>query len=213
MQHLLHSTIFLSLFYVFYWLLLRRETYYALNRWLLVGIILISIGLPYIKIPQTWSINASNIEVITAHITTRTNANSFNTSSKDPIEIDIKENTSVESFTSIEILWYFYMAGVLIFSIAFLIQLGLLFYKKRQLEYIQDGNCKIYELTGNKPPFSFYNWVFINPSLYDNETYEQIIAHEKIHILETHFIDKLIAELVLVQSIYVAFTQGNRKQS
>ena len=198
MPYIIHSSIFLSVFFIFYWLLLRRETFYKLNRWLLVGIILISIALPFIKIPQTWSINSNNIEGITGQIINKAEVYSLDKSKNESKEIAINEKSGLTSLTIIEIAWYIYMIGIVIFSVAFLIQLGLLFHRKRKLEYIQDGNCKIYELTGNKPPFSFYKWVFINPTLYENKTYEQIITHEKIHISEAHFIDKLIAELGII---------------
>ncbi len=198
MPYIIHSSIFLSVFFIFYWLLLRRETFYKLNRWLLVGIILISITLPFIKIPQAWSINSNNIEVITEQIINNTKVYALNTLRNESKEITIDEKSGLTSLTIIEIVWYIYMIGIVIFSVTFLIQLSSLFHRKRKLEYIQDGNCKIFELTGNKPPFSFYKWVFINPALYDNKTYEQIITHEKIHISEAHFIDKLIAELGII---------------
>ena len=37
-----------------------------------------------------------------------------------------------------------------------------------------------------------------NPASYDYDTYEQIIAHEKIHANKLHTIDLLLAEIAVV---------------
>src|SRR5262245_18052748 len=49
----------------FYKLLLQKETFYKLNRWVLIICLLISFGLPLIPMPQQWSFRkAKEITVV-----------------------------------------------------------------------------------------------------------------------------------------------------
>ncbi len=91
-----------------------------------------------------------------------------------------------------------YFLGVVVFTIAFLIQLLIVLRKRRGLEFIKDDGATIYEMKDDTPPFSFGNWIFINPTKYDGETFEQILAHEKLHVNQGHTLDKLLAELVVI---------------
>ena len=47
-------------------------------------------------------------------------------------------------------------------------------------------------------PFSFFNVVFIDIQMYSERELSNIIAHEKVHIQERHWIDLLIIELLTV---------------
>ena len=47
-------------------------------------------------------------------------------------------------------------------------------------------------------PFSFFNCVIINTNEYSKEELSNIIAHEKVHIQERHWVDLLIIELLTV---------------
>jgi hypothetical protein len=48
----------------------------------------------------------------------------------------------------------------------------------------------------HKKPFSFFNLLFLNRAYVTEEQQEQIIAHEKVHMLQYHSIDIILAELV-----------------
>ncbi|WP_241780985.1 M56 family metallopeptidase [Cochleicola gelatinilyticus] len=173
-----------------------------MNRIILLGIIIASTTLPFLRVPQQLSINKELSNKVTL-FNWKSDANSI-------VTVPTKENREETEATSLipendtttyslsQILWYAYFGGIALFFIGFLIQFLLLLYKKSRLESIKDGAIKIYELTDNSPPFSFYKWIFINPTLYNNDTYEQIIAHEKVHINQYHSIDMLIAELGII---------------
>ncbi|WP_299534624.1 DUF4097 family beta strand repeat-containing protein [Ulvibacterium sp.] len=105
-----------------------------------------------------------------------------------------------------------YLAGVLVFLSSFLVQLVVLRLKSSRLEFIRDGNYRIYELQRESPPFSFFRNIYINPSLYDYDTYEQIVLHEKLHVDQKHYLDKLLGELLLVLFWFNPFVWGIRNQ-
>lgn len=53
--YILHVTIIIAVCFIFYKLLLQKETFFRLNRWTLLLCLLISFGLPLLPIPQQWS--------------------------------------------------------------------------------------------------------------------------------------------------------------
>ncbi|MEO0734273.1 MAG: M56 family peptidase, partial [Bacteroidota bacterium] len=59
MSYLLHVSLLLGGLYLFYWLLLRRETFFRLNRWLLLGSLVLALALPLLKVPPQWSLRAT----------------------------------------------------------------------------------------------------------------------------------------------------------
>ncbi len=232
--YIIHASILLAFSFLAYWLLLRKETFYKINRLFLVSALVLSVGLPLIQMPQSLSFRKPLvIEVENTNILSGNNKepnelsiavlrDSENTSSYENLdELIIQETQSVESGNSLlstfsewktgEILWLIYLIGTSIFILTFLIQFILLFFKKSKLEYIQDGAFKIYELKENSAPFSFLKWIFINPSLYDFDTYNNIIEHEKIHVSQAHYLDKLIAELAVITFWFNPFVWLHRK--
>ncbi len=63
---------------------------------------------------------------------------------------------------------------------------------------IRDGGCVIVNTVHHEAPCSFFRYIFIYPAAYDYDTYEQIIAHEKIHARLLHTLDLLLAELAVL---------------
>ncbi|MFK8103947.1 MAG: M56 family metallopeptidase [Saprospiraceae bacterium] len=223
MEYLLHASILLIGCYVFYWILLRKETFFKLNRFFLLGVLIISLGLPLISIPPSLSLRQNFAKEETTRFTETEEIASYDLSSSKEVStaIDVPAANSTttapmrisfwQRWDIAKILWMVYLAGVIVFVLTFLIQLVILFVKKKNLAYIQDGSYRIYELTNDNPPYSFLHWIFINPSLYDFDTYQQIIDHEKIHVSQSHFIDKMVAEFVLIVFWFNPFVWLYRK--
>lgn len=86
-----------------------------------------------------------------------------------------------------------YLIGVVFFLFR------LLFLSKWLWKTIRQNNHKSFEgydiIFVNKeiPPFSFLKYIFINKETSKHHEYEQIIAHERIHVRQRHTIDLLIA--------------------
>jgi hypothetical protein len=171
--------------------------------------------LPFIIVPQQFSLQTNSIQftspvpsapVVTDHFTVRPQ--------KAVTPIISQANVPKEWPMQRIIKWIFaaYWCGVIIFAVNFLLQiitLLLMVYKK---PVIKDGIYRIVELTGDKAPCSFGNYIFINPSKYDWETYNQILMHEKVHIQQRHSIDLIMAELMLVMQWFNPFAWLYRKQ-
>lgn len=218
--YILHVSILLAGCYAFYWLLLRHETFFQLNRSVLLACLVIPLLLPLVSIPASWSLgffqngnttfNNSSTYISSNERTEKSTSEktkievnpisetASNTSAALPEKHSEKELTIHTKMSIDEVLTYLYFSGVIIFSLAFFIQLILILAKVTSLQSIKDGKYRIVELVKDEAPYSFWNIIFINPTKYDAETYEQILAHEKIHIDQTHFADKLLVELILI---------------
>lgn len=106
---------------------------------------------------------------------------------------------------------WIYLIGLGIFLINFLVQFGILMYYRIKYPTLKDGRMTIVEMPGDKAPFSFLNMIYINPTKYDYDTYEQILAHEKIHITKWHSADIFLSELALIFQWFNPFAWYYRK--
>jgi len=55
--YLLHVTLLMAVCLLFYKLLLQTETFYPLNRWILLGCLAVSFLLPLIPVPGQWLVS------------------------------------------------------------------------------------------------------------------------------------------------------------
>jgi hypothetical protein len=216
--YILYTALLLTICFCFYQLLLQRETFYRLNRFILIGSLVLSFILPFVQIPQTWSfqkqrevntpiVNATNIAVPSAlPLPAQTSQN----------EVASAINNNNEKMLSsqkhpLQWLLLLYWIGVVIFAVNFLLQLAFLFYQRFTRPVICDGNLRIVEIKGNKAPCSFGQWIFINPEKYDYDTYTQILDHEKVHSRGYHSVDIVLSELAVVFQWFNPFCWLYRK--
>ena len=228
--YILHVSILIAGCYIFYWLLLRKETFFKLNRGVLIACLLIPMVLPLVTIPASWALQIFPTQQISHNTPTSFAKKELKDSTMPIQQTEIREvetpiplepthsNKTIETGTSPLIsmsvgqqLFYLYWIGVIVFAIAFLIQLVLILAKIASLNSMQDGKYKIVELVKDEAPYSFWNTIFINPAKYDSETYEQILAHEKIHIDQTHYVDMLLVELAVIAFWFNPFVWLFRK--
>jgi beta-lactamase regulating signal transducer with metallopeptidase domain len=212
--YILYSAIILSASLLFYKLLLQKETFFHLNRYVLLICMLLAFVLPLIPVPQQFSFRKITPEKeITIAKTPVENAKTTVIKEEAPQSPTVVEQT--QQFINVDLilkcLVYLYWFGVLIFGFNFLMQAVILFYRAYTGMSIQDGKFRIVEITGDKAPCSFANNIFINPEKYEWETYNQILLHEKIHIEQKHTIDLLLAEIVLIFQWFNPFAWQWRK--
>jgi hypothetical protein len=55
------------------------------------------------------------------------------------------------------------------------------------------------------PPFSFFRFLVINPTKYNEDELQRIIVHEKVHINQHHYLDILLGEILRVLLWYNPF--------
>jgi hypothetical protein len=214
MPYILHVALILAGCLVFYKLLLQKETFFRLNRWILLCCLVISFGLPFVQVPQQWSFRQANTAVEPLTVTTTDYDQPVPTvqESVQHPPATVVQSASINWHTIIKWTGWLYWFGVMAFAVNFLLQVVALLYRSYTLPVIKDGRFRIVELSGDKAPCSFGNNIFINPEKYDWDTYNQIILHEKEHIRQGHTLDLLIAELVLIVQWFNPFAWLYRKE-
>jgi hypothetical protein len=112
----------------------------------------------------------------------------------------------------LQLLSYIYLIGLLVFGLKFILQILLLCYRSFTCPVNRDGRFRIVQTRGDRGPCTFANTIFINPALYDPETFQQILVHEKIHVSGGHTLDILLAELAVVFQWFNPFVWLYRRE-
>jgi hypothetical protein len=209
----------------FYKLLLQKETFYKLNRYVLVACILVAFALPLLPVPQQWSLRKAGSAATQTSIpagkqqvntrpgnTTLANTTPSNTVNTPQNTVNTAAGEPFTLSKALTWLMYLYWFGVIVFALNFLAHMAVLLYRSYTRPVIIDGKFRIVEVSGDKAPCSFANNIFINPEKYDWETYNQILLHEKVHIMQGHTLDILLAEIVLVFQGFNPFAWIYRKE-
>ena len=237
LPYIVNVALILATCLVFYKLLLRRETFYKVNRYMLITCLAISFALPLLQVPAEFSLRknreTSDVKRETSNVnqsavgsqqsaindkqpvtTTQqpTTNNQPITDSPQPVPVKEPQTLNFKPQTFLSWLFWFYWFGAAVFAISFLFQVVLLLWRAYRNPVIIDGKYRIVEVSGDKAPCSFGNNIFINPEKYEWDTYNQILLHEKIHIEEKHTIDIVLAELVLIFQWFNPFAWVYRRE-
>ncbi|NRB49754.1 MAG: M56 family metallopeptidase [Saprospiraceae bacterium] len=210
-MYLLKVNIVLATLFGAYWLLLRNERFFQLNRLILLGIVLLSLLMPILpqwqgapsnnQLVQRLSQNIADISPFEALAPQESSATSDNKQKVDKKAEQLPLDTSATTALSIDWLglarWaYLGILGILFFS--FLFQLIKLFAIQYERDHIPDDGFVRVQHDRDIPPFSFFKLLVINPRQYDDQKLEQIIKHERIHIKQWHTLDILLLELMSI---------------
>lgn len=181
------GSICLLLFYMIYWLALRKETFFNLNRYYLVFSLLISVLLPLFPLHYT---------VLIKQIATPNLYNTIQEGYQPLQESSQIESNPINYFNHIA-LWIYFSGFTITFIRLTKQTLGLL-YLVLTHNRIKYSNHQLLENNKYDLPFSFFNIIFLNPNIHKKEDLPDILEHEIVHIREKHWLDLLIIELLTV---------------
>ena len=199
--HLLYTSLSLSVFYLIFWLFLRKSTHFTLNRAYLVLSMVLSITLPLVNVPQLgFYRNVDKVTLIPDETISRN-------SSKVVPQVDLNVNgetkkettpdiTSAIGFTSL--FFWLYSTGLALMLSRLLMMVSSLWslYRSARFKTLPDGTRLV--ITHKiKAPSSFFNLLFIPESGISDNDIHSIIAHEQVHIWQYHSLDILLAELTV----------------
>lgn len=185
----------LTMLYLPYMLLLRRESFFRFNRIVLLGILLLSLVLPLCNIP--WMsldhkpvVQAAQLQMlelgIPVHVLPEVQVVANN--------MAVNENLRFSVFMLVSVI---YIMGMIVLLAMRLWQITRLQYGLKQGALWQDdkqGVC-IYCHSGDVAPFSWMRNIVINEKDYD-EAGREIILHEMGHIHNRHSWDVVLLTLV-----------------
>jgi bla regulator protein blaR1 len=185
-NYLLKSVAILSIFYVVYYLFLRKDTLFTAKRHYLLSGILASLFLPFLEFTKTIYKEVTYVESI-----------SF--SEAIPTTAQVAGHTQ-EAFI---INWWqlaliVYAFGVLIMGGRLLIQIHSLYKLIRTHPSEKIEGFHFIKVDRSVSPFSFFKYIVYNPSLHTKEELQMILKHEQIHVSQWHSIDIIVANVVRI---------------
>ncbi len=183
--YILKSSVCLAAFYLFYRLLLSRETFHRFNRIALLGVIILSVAIPFIRImtdePVAIQRPLQNLEYLLQMAQMQT---------------EIQVQTS-QSFW-LPLLFVVYLVGCVFFFVRFLystiricrmIGMG-------EKQMLPDGS-KLVVTDETVCPFSWMGYIVISQKDME-ESGEEILTHEMAHIRARHSVDMLICSFCVI---------------
>lgn len=178
------ASISFTLFFMLYWIFLRELTHFKVNRFFLLTSLLASVFIAAFPIHYEPVIPLSETLELRPLIRGIENGKTIPTA----------ENSL--SWSAVQI--FIYGVGVLVFVLRLIIQTAKILLVIYRSEAKKVDNCYLHENKSYTLPFSFFNHIFINPDIHKQVGLDDILAHEKVHIREHHWIDLLFIELLTV---------------
>lgn len=179
--YLLKSGLALLMFYGVYWFFLRKETFFSLNRSVLLGSVVMSLILPFFRIENLFTLSSTpsipsffmdfSDDVITA--------------SSSRGRMDFKS-----LITIIALVVYF--SGVIFLSMRLVYQMIRLFRLSKKYPIAKRDGMELVYVDEEIAPCSFFKNIFINRSTQTEEELGKIILHESAHVKNMHFIDLIL---------------------
>ncbi|WP_286968612.1 M56 family metallopeptidase [Flavobacterium sp. UBA4854] len=204
---ILKSSGLLAMFYFAYIFLLRKETFFNSSRWFLIAGLITSVILPFVVYTKVIWVEAPPAPTPDPIITTTTtDVKNIPVSNSNVAAYQAHyspTNVSVIEEENFEINWSLVLAVVYGMGfLAFMIKFALDFYslnsvlKGKKIE--QQEDFKFIDVNENIAPFSYFDYIVYNSSLYTTAELESILEHEKVHSDQKHTIDVLISRIFCI---------------
>ena len=165
-----------TLFYCSYYFLLRKETFFNSNRWFLLAGLITSAILPFVFYTKVIWVNPTPLSSLSYA--------SINSAQIEKEVFQIDWNLVLIAIYSIG-----FLALLIKFAFDFYSLNSVL--KGKQIK--QQADFKFVDINENIAPFSYFEYIVYNSSMYTASELESIIEHEKVHSDQNHTMDVLIS--------------------
>lgn len=182
--YLLKVSALMSVFYLAYFLFLRKETFFNSNRWFLLAGLITSLVLPFITYTKIVWVDPTPI------------TDNYSTVSQLTNSVPAQE-------PAFEINWFqvvlvLYGIGISIFLIKFLIDCFAIKQLIEKPKAIKRSDFYLIDTEKVQSPFSFFNYIVYNSSVLKEDELENILHHEKVHSAQKHSLDMLVAQIFCI---------------
>lgn len=186
LQYVLDCTLIWLVFYLVYYLLLRKETFFQLNRIFLVGGVLTGLLLPFIRyVPAQIYLDPDSTLVYPISKAVDLSYLSFEAESETGISY------------SLYLIYIIYLAGVFFFLGKMISGFWKIYRLYRSGKKTKYPAFVFVETAFQHLPFSFFKWIFWSKGLtFEKIDQTKILAHELVHVKEKHSLDILIIEFL-----------------
>ena len=184
-MYLLKLNIALILLFSFYKLMFTGDTFFSWRPATLIGMYFVAMMLPVMDL-SAWLSNSEGMTSI---------ANEYATVVLPTVSTSSKDG-GVLPWELVVLIVYGVVTCVLLLRFLWQLFSIILLKNNSQTSYIYD--TEVYVLTNDEGPFSFFNWIFINPERHMSDEIEEIMMHELTHCQQLHSIEIIFSELFCV---------------
>jgi len=185
LSYLLEVNVYMVLFYSAYYLLLRRETHYQLNRVYLLASSLLAFVIPLLQVGilkhptlQPLSALSQNVMVVT-----------------NPSVNPLLPTEQLKGWAPADYCLLMYLVIAVVLTLLFIVKIYQLIKLSHKGTVVKKGTTHIIELDDDDHAFSFFSYLFISKKLSLSTT---IIQHELVHIRQKHSLDIIYIELLKI---------------
>lgn len=189
-SYIIKSSGILLLLYGYYWLFLRKQTFFTINRFYLLISLILGMILPFISIEITnpiFTAGKFHPALYVEHIFS---------------EVHTSANDTTTPITPQKLYSYawaaLYLAGALFFLVRYSVALAQIVWLIRRNPKKSVRGIHIVKLKEQQPLFSFLNYLFIYRLPASKEDRRRMFEHEKKHIQQRHSLDLLFVELACI---------------
>lgn len=176
MEYLIEASLVWTVAFAFYWFVLRKHTFFTLNRHYLLSSILLGFVLP---------IAGDHLSSMNNDVLYEYKASVLQVSAATASQVD---------HTSIWVWIYVGITSVMLLRLCYgIFSIARLYVRGEKTTWKK--YC-IIRSTEPIQPFSFFHYVFINDMNDEAEMKEMILKHESIHIDQYHSVDVLLVSIV-----------------
>ena len=194
LQYIIQAVLFQLGFLLMYELLLKKETFFNINRLYLLLTPLVSLLLPLLKIESLSTlVPADSISEISQVLLPEVYIGG------QPENIRQLPAVNVVQEQGLQINWWLvtYVAGVVLSLILLLKKYQNLNHLFRFRRISEDKELRIIEVPNSKIACTFYKTVFLGDKLSEAEK-QQILSHELVHVKQKHSLDLVFFEALKI---------------
>jgi TonB family protein len=183
MTYFLEVNLALAAFYLFFRLLLHKDTFFKQKRVAFLITYLFTLAFPFVDL-MSWLGHQQPIILLVQTLDTTLP------------EIVITPETT--SFNLFELLVWGYGLVAVFLLLRFSRQLIILARLLMRSDRVNHHGVEVVNLPAGQAPFSFMRWIFVNTDSCSSRDLDEIIGHEQAHINQHHSLDVMLAELICI---------------
>ncbi len=184
-MYLLKLNLALIVLFGFYKLMFSGDTFFALRRATLIGMCLVAMLVPGLNCSYWINKSVGMVSMANEYAAIVLPAVTITPGGGGAIGW---ETTAMTIYTMVACL----------FLLRFFWQLVSIVRLRNKCRTTDINGTKVYLLESNEGPFSFFNWIFINPTKHNRQETDEIMTHELAHCRQLHSVDILFTELFAI---------------
>ncbi len=165
--YLVKVNIALILLYGFYQMFCAKDTFFGWRRGILLGIYAIAFLVPLMP-TANWLMTAE---------TTQGMALTY----RQVVLPELTVGAEKTELTWMNVAQWIYIGGVAVLLLRMLVQVGMIVTMIIRTKTRKIDGCKVHVIKGKGSPFSFFQWIFVNPDAQTPIQLHEILVHEQTH--------------------------------